>query len=176
MHTSLMMYIGVCRVFEDEVRILLQGLYFYVVVILACSSCIAPSADSDLGFRFFSLYTWTCKSLISCSHLEIARIHRHTLRVCRWELQILLQGLWVHFFTPSCRSLVYCLSSYLGNDPYRSPSDLQVRTYTLAIRVSIFLAVFIMQIPLFFLGFRFLLRFLSCSLLTCFGFKPSTFV
>jgi hypothetical protein len=46
-HTSLRMCIGIHRVFEDEVRILLQDLHFDVVVILACSSYIAPSTDFD---------------------------------------------------------------------------------------------------------------------------------
>jgi hypothetical protein len=52
------------------VRILLQGLHFDVVVILACSSRIAPSTDSDLGFRFFSC------TLGYASRLSPARIQR----------------------------------------------------------------------------------------------------
>ena len=70
MHTSLMMCIGVCRMFEDEVHILLQGLNFEVVVILACSSRIAPSTDSNLVFRFFSCI------LGNASHLFLARVQR----------------------------------------------------------------------------------------------------
>jgi hypothetical protein len=69
-HTSLMMCIGIRRVFEDEVRILLQGLHFDVVVIFTCSSRIAPSIDSDLGFRFFS-YT-----LGQASRLSPTRVQR----------------------------------------------------------------------------------------------------
>jgi hypothetical protein len=65
-----MMCIGFRRVFEDEVRILLQGLHFDVVVILACSSRIAPSTDSDLGFRFLSC------TLGHASHLSPARVQR----------------------------------------------------------------------------------------------------
>jgi hypothetical protein len=68
-HTSLMMCIGVRRVFEDEVHILLLGLHFDVVVILACSSRIAPSTDSDLGFRFFSC-TLRHASRLSPAHVQ----------------------------------------------------------------------------------------------------------
>ena len=55
-HTSLMMCIGVCRVFKNKVHILLQDLHFDVVVILVCSSRIVPSTDSNLGFKFFPVH------------------------------------------------------------------------------------------------------------------------